>query len=261
MVFKQGMIYDRPSFTSGLLMMSDEGLSTAEQHAFFVSVQRVCEKVAGQLALAQTAAEVLQHVVHLHRSVDAVAQQAAGRGVAVACAAGCAHCCRLRVEASMPEVLLIAQTVQQRSAAEQEALIRRLQARIAVEDAPLAASAASLSSLLPLPQQDCAFLAHQRCSIYAVRPAVCRKAHSLSLASCQHGATVIPQDLALLLDSEALIKGVAHAYAQWQLDAAPRELSRAVLAVLQDASAEQRWYGSATNMLQRDGGSPDLNPE
>ena len=48
-------------------------------------------------------------IEQLHQGLDTVAEQAGANGPKPACQAGCAHCCHLRVEATDPEVLHIAQ--------------------------------------------------------------------------------------------------------------------------------------------------------
>ena len=74
----------------------------------------------------------------------------------------------------------------------------------------------------------------ERCSIYPVRPAACRKAHSLSAPHCAEQSPTIPQNLRLLVDAEALMAGTALAYRDQPLPASAHELNAAVLAALND---------------------------
>jgi hypothetical protein len=80
------------------------------------------------------------------------------------------------------------------------------------------------------------------CSIYQVRPAACRKAHSSDVTECEAHAPVIPQDREIALRAEALIIGTSGAYRQRGFDASSYELVRAVLIALRDPSAQARWY-------------------
>jgi hypothetical protein len=81
------------------------------------------------------------------------------------------------------------------------------------------------------------------CSIYQVRPAACRKAHSSDVAECEAHAPVIPQDREVALHAEALLIGTSDAYRQRGFDASSYELVRAVLIALSDPSVQARWYG------------------
>ena len=65
-----------------------------------------------------------------------------------------------------------------------------------------------------------------------MRPAACRKAHSLSAAHCAEQSPTIPQNLRLLVDAEALMAGTALAYRDQPLPASSHELNAAVLAAL-----------------------------
>ena len=180
---------------------------------------------------AQAAADF---IAQLHQGLDTVAKQARANGPKPACQAGCAHCCHLRVEATDPEVLHIAQHLQTLPSADQATTLRRLQQH---------AAAASVGTT----RQPCSFLVHDRCAIYSVRPAACRKAHSLSAAHCAEQSPTIPQNLRLLVDAEALMAGTALAYRDQPLPASAHELNAAVLAALDGtasppAGALLRWY-------------------
>ena len=105
-------------------------------------------------------------------------------------------------------------------------------------------------------RQPCSFLVHDRCTIYSVRPAACRKAHSLSAAHCAEQSPTIPQNLRLLVDAEALMAGTALAYRDQPLPASAHELNAAVLAALDGtasppAGALLRWYRGDDGALAR----------
>jgi Fe-S-cluster containining protein len=175
----------------------------------------------GGVAEAGGADAALDVVALLHTGLDTVAARAAADGPAPDCRPGCAHCCRRPVEATDPEVLRLARAVRGWPAPERAALHARLRAH--------------------RPGQACAFLRDERCSVYALRPGVCRKAHSLSVQACAAGAAEIPQRLDWIVDAEALMAGTALAYRDAGLPAAARELNAAVARALDDATCEARW--------------------
>lgn len=152
------------------------------------------------------------------------------------------------MEATDPEVLHIAQHLQTLPSADQVATLLRLQQHVA------AASAGTT-------RQPCSFLVHDRCTIYSVRPAACRKAHSLSAAHCAEQSPTIPQNLRLLVDAEALMAGTALAYRDQPLPASAHELNAAVLAALDGtasppAGALLRWYRGDESALALRGTPP-----
>jgi uncharacterized protein len=209
-------------------------LSADEQSAFEESIARVRALAARALQRTPGANEAIAFTAQLHRSLDSVATHTASAGPVPDCKAGCAHCCHVRVEATEPEVFRIAQQLAAEPAGYLEGVTARLHQHITH-----ARNGAA--------RQPCSFLVDDRCSIYSVRPAACRKAHSLSVQHCATQAPEIPQNLRLLLDAEALMAGTALAYRDMQLPASAHELNAAVLAALTDATAQERWYqGCAT---------------
>ncbi len=164
---------------------------------------------------------------------------------AVACKAGCDHCCHQVVGVTAPEAL---------------AIVQHLQATLSA--AELASFAAHLGALLERargltaqqrfsPDHPCPFLRSARCSIYEVRPLSCRGMNSLSAGECAKR----------LRDPEArsefLTSGVAgHSFMEpirafhavsaglqlclselYRLDMRPLELGTAIALLLGDAAA------------------------
>ena len=211
-------------------------LSADERSAFEKSIARVRGLAIRALQRATGAEEAIAFSAQLHRSLDTVAAQAAATGPVPECKAGCAHCCHVRVEATEPEVFRIAQHL----AADLSDDVNTITARLRHHVTNAANGAA---------RQPCSFLVGDRCAIYSVRPAACRKAHSLSVQHCAAQAPEIPQNLRLLLDAEALMAGTALAYRHVDLPASAHELNAAVLAALTDGSAQERWYQGDTAAL------------
>jgi len=135
---------------------------------------------------------------------------------AVACKAGCDHCCYQVVGVTAAEALtLFAHLVETRSGAELEQLKTRV--------AELYERARGLSSADRFsPEHPCAFLEAGSCSIYEVRPLSCRGMNSLDAGECERRLRA-PEGRA-----EFLAKGHGgHAYLE------PIQAFRAVSAGLQ----------------------------
>lgn len=204
-------------------------LSPDEQAAVADAIARVQQRAADHLATHRQADSAIRFVAQLHQAIDKLTRQVHESGRAVDCKAGCTHCCRARVEVTEPEIFNIVRMLKAGSTETLETRIRRLRHHqsATTSDAPA--------------RPDCAFLDNQLCAIYAVRPAACRKAHSLSVADCARMAADIPQHLDLTLGAEVLMRGTANAYRQVGLATTAQELCAAVLQALEDDTAEARW--------------------
>lgn len=205
-------------------------LSHDEQAAYLDSIERVRQSAVCHLGSNRNVA--IEFVANLHRAVDKVMQQSADSGAQTECSPGCACCCSVRVEATEPEIFLIAHEIRRRPVDQAAAILERLRDHVAMAGGTH--------------RTDCAFLEDHLCSIYEVRPSVCRRAHSLSAESCKHFAPEIPQSLEMLLQADALMKGTSEAYRQVGLHTSAHELGSAVLQALTDEMTEARWlHGEA----------------
>jgi Fe-S-cluster containining protein len=100
-----------------------------------------------------------------------------------ACRKGCGYCCHAWVAATAPEVFLIARHLQSRADSKQsdssadwlapDTVTARASVNVGLD------IAARFGAKLP-----CVFLADNACSIYAVRPTVCRQVSSTNLTTC-----------------------------------------------------------------------------
>jgi hypothetical protein len=210
-------------------------LTPEQQDRFLQSIAGVQRVAAAQLEKMDDAGSALQFVGNLHRGVDKLAQERAASGVQLACQVGCHYCCQARVEAAEPEILLIVRTLRLWPVAERDALIARLSANASADQAPKNNEH----------RNACALLQDGLCTIYAVRPATCRKCHSLSVQACADYTADIPQDLKLVLDAEALIHGTFAAYRANRLAAGKLELNAALLHYLGKTDAEQEWFAAS----------------
>jgi Fe-S-cluster containining protein len=211
---------------------------TKEEQAALAHGTESVRKIAFQgLSKLTTASEKINFIGNLQRGVDqiqAVAQHDTHAGVperVVACRAGCSHCCEVRVEALAPEVFQIANALKQLPEQALAGWRQRLQAHV-----PLVRNLTTAEHRAP-----CVFLRDHLCAIYGIRPAVCRRAHSYDATACAEHHPEIPQNLQVILQAEALLKGTVDAYAQDGLHAGGHELSQAVLMALDDDTLEVKW--------------------
>lgn len=183
------------------------------------------------LQASRRKAAVLRLAQQVHRGMSA-AIDALPSKAQHACAAGCCFCCYLPVDVLAPEAFRIAAYLQQtRSPRELAELVYRL----------------ATHGQHDLGARPCVFLAYGRCSIYEVRPMVCRDYNSLSKERCEayyHDASI---DLKGSKDrvagrlAEPMEEGVIAGLNALGLDAAWYELPRAVLRALETTDGPARW--------------------
>lgn len=207
-------------------------LSREEQAEFFDAAEKVQQTVLHHLNTNRSRTYAITFASKLQRGVDNVVQAAIDKGQKFDCKAGCIYCCSARVEALEPEIFQITRELKKLPPENLAELTERLRKHgviakgLAIQDYHLS----------------CPFLIENLCSIYSIRPAVCRKAHSYDVEKCRVPASEIPESLEIALKSEALMKGTAQAYSQASLPASGHELGQAVLLALTDETAETRWY-------------------
>ncbi len=212
-------------------------LGPDERAQLAASIAAITSKASTVLARATNASQALGFVSVLHQNLDRAVASVCTPDLAAdlrpECKAGCSHCCSSRVELTEPEALLIAGHVRLLCSPEKDALIQSLEAQARHHAEGGAARGLRL---------DCAFLQDQRCSIYAIRPGTCRKAHSLSVTACETRAAHIPQNLQILLHCEALMTGSNDAFKRQGLPVSKHELANGVLAALAKEDALGDWY-------------------
>jgi Fe-S-cluster containining protein len=192
-----------------------------QQKAATIQALQASRRKAAVLQLAE------QAQLRMSAAIDALPSKAQH-----ACAAGCSFCCYLPVDVLAPEAFRIAAHLQQtRSPGELAALAYRLGAH----------------AQRTFGARPCVFLADGRCSIYEVRPMVCRGYNSLSKERCEafyHDASI---DLRGTKDrvagrlAEAMEDGVIAGLTALGLDAQWYELPGAVLRALETTNGPTRW--------------------
>jgi Fe-S-cluster containining protein len=99
----------------------------------------------------------------------------------ISCQAGCDFCCFNQVQLTPPEALLIGHYIEQNfSQAEKDLLLAEVARTLVLTAGKSKTAIAKMRSELP-----CPLLRDHRCSVYPVRPLMCRAMHALDAARCQ----------------------------------------------------------------------------
>ncbi|MDB6171052.1 MAG: hypothetical protein JWL59_363 [Chthoniobacteraceae bacterium] len=200
-------------------------------------------QLAGDLSRAKSPEDFHGALRRELASFNALQEELIQQGdVRLACRDGCFTCCHLRVDVRPPEVFLIADYVRSRfSPQELELLMGRL-----------ALHAEKVLALTPFEHVtqniQCPILRDGRCSIYPVRPHVCRRYHSTDFAACQYvydnpddiefpGA----RDNALFRHLGESMEESATVYDAYGFDGQIYELGTALLEALTSPACWRRW--------------------
>ena len=99
----------------------------------------------------------------------------------LACHSGCDCCCYNQIEVTPPEALLLGDYVAKNfSQEDRQALTARLERLAGIKAGKTKTEIARLRQGLP-----CPFLAVGKCTVYPVRPLVCRAMHALDAGQCE----------------------------------------------------------------------------
>jgi hypothetical protein len=157
----------------------------------------------------------------------------------IACHEGCAWCCNVRVEVSVPELALLVDFLRRTRGPEE---LSRLAARVTA----LAADPRVKSKdQKPQARIACALLESGRCSAYDARPLACRGCTSYDASSCERslddpdeaGAFYYPQLETFMSLSLGLLRGLF----QRKLGTEVLELTSGLSIALGDPGAIERW--------------------
>lgn len=206
------------------------------------------------VSIAVRGATTLDKVCRVTAELDATAEHSSATAAAfsevrrlrgepvprMACRAGCAYCCYIRVSALPIEIVAIAEYVRKRFDERQRAdLVQRVEEH---NVATRALAPAERSKAL----RPCPFLVENRCSIYEVRPLACRAHHSVDLGSCERafrgeGVGAIP----ILRDHHSaivpLIRGAYAGLSKSAGRAQDLEFIPAIGIALEEPGAAARW--------------------
>jgi Fe-S-cluster containining protein len=184
-----------------------------------------------------------QHVYDLVDSAVALADsymaQSPTSPKALACGRGCNHCCHRPVGTTAPSVLRIAAALREQLT---EAEFAQALARVVALDEKTHGMPWTLAGRPPFP---CAFLVDGACSIYGVRPLVCRGWNSADEDTCRRAlaeeSVEMRFDLYQRTTFAAAEQGIKAALGARGLDGTDLELIAAIRVALENPDACERW--------------------
>lgn len=202
-----------------------------KESAELASIMTTTEKDTSRaLRQNRTIAFALHHASAAQDRVDRLKARLSREGVGFACRRGCAYCCTLRVESLPQETFRIARELSRRSNTGE--LIKRL--------TNYSSKVAGLRA--EQHYEPCPFLVNSECSIYSIRPVMCRKYNSLDVEACKQIDTLVPEYGEMTLRASAIITGTVRGYGRANLPSEPHEIGQGVLRALTDPTAKERWF-------------------
>lgn len=204
-------------------------LTEQEQLEFNQAADRVRSVGMAVISQSEYAEKAISFYEHVHFNLDQVISVAFESTPQAMCQVGCDHCCKNRkIEVTMPEAFYIAEQIKKMPAITQAELFKTL-------------SQSVKATKEQKPPEACTFLKERKCTIYQVRPSVCRKAHSQSVEACANDQD-IPQHLGALIGAEAMMLGTKQAFEALGYLAEVEELNLAVYNALTSPNALTEWY-------------------
>jgi len=210
-----------------------DDLSASEKLEIATLVQNQEKQLGKKLSANRNKIFAINAIRTLHEQVDALTAQIYKKpGIHFDCKPGCSYCCSLRVAAMPAEVFVIARHMKQLPDEALASIIQKLTIH-----AEAARGLGTEEYFLP-----CALLVNGKCSIYALRPAMCRKYLSMDVEECKKPDACAPENREMVMKSSALIFGTTQAYTKAKLETKNHELGQALLVALTEPSAEEKWY-------------------
>lgn len=176
------------------------------------------------------------------RRIEATFEHLRKEGARIACKAGCAFCCHLRVTVTAHEAIALYHYLRSKIPAAQAQEIEQRVLANAERIAQMTQEQHWATNV------QCAFLVDAKCSAYRARPMPCALHHSLDVDACEtsyenpadHSVgirklKVIEQTMA------ATQAGMRQAFGKLRLNDEPMELHTALAAILRDPSIIERW--------------------
>lgn len=202
----------------------------AEIASIVSSHEKECRR---KLATNKNKTFAIQLIRSLHEKIDALAFHVKRKPtVHFDCKAGCSHCCTLRIEAVAPEIFLLARHLKSQPTEALSALIEKLKGH-----SESARNVRMEEFFLP-----CPLLVDDKCSVYDLRPTMCRKYLSMDVEECKKPSGSVPEDGEMVMKASATIYGFLGAYEHAKFSRESHELGQALLIALTDSSAEDRWF-------------------
>lgn len=186
------------------------------------------------LAKDKSPKSIQKTVREFHKRLD---RQMAGNmekhNISLACKKGCAHCCTTRVGVFGYEVIAMAKHIRDTfSGSELSGIVQKLE--VAAKAKAREMETGMVHSVTP-----CAFLVNNACSIYDIRPTMCRQHNSLSLDDCLKNKP--STNKGLKETTTATIHGFTDGACHSGLKKTAYELNQALLIAINDPSAAKKW--------------------
>jgi Fe-S-cluster containining protein len=175
---------------------------------------------------------------HVEQTVDGFRQMA---GRSIDCRAGCSFCCWLRIDARAHEVLLVRRFLEREELAHQR---EALMARVRESGARVAGLGHAARQAV---HQPCALLDHAGCcTVYAARPAACRRYLSVSVDACEaiwnrEPPAQEPEHPGIAEPGRYAASGAHNAFIAAGYDGYSYDLMAALAEALDDPGCEARW--------------------
>jgi Fe-S-cluster containining protein len=167
--------------------------------------------------------------------------RAEGDGKQIACRAGCAFCCHLRVSVYPHEAIALFRHLGSLTKEKADGIRAKLQEN-ALRIAKMTRDEHYASNIA------CGFLVDGRCAAYEARPLACSGYHSLSREECEYSynnpadLSEVTTHLEVLREIAAAMRdGMEQACEAARLSATSVELQTAVAALIRDPSLVTRW--------------------
>ncbi len=189
--------------------------------------------------------KTMSSAVHsVHQKINLYFEQNIEKyNIKLACKEGCTYCCKhFRIEVFLPEIFRIKNYLEKKFSTEALSNIKSAVAAAAERARDLSSQKHNNIRIT------CPLLIANTCSIYSVRPGMCRKYHSLDVESCiksyeepdnpLHGALSVR---GLSLGVMSFLKSLHNSLKKKKLDGNTYELSQALNIVLNNPKAYAQW--------------------
>ena len=161
----------------------------------------------------------------------------------IECKVGCSYCCYAQVSLTPPEAVFIGHFIKENYSLRQtDALMKRSTGNIRLTKGKSLEERIDIWEKTP-----CIFLENDKCSIYEVRPFICRAWHSLSVDQCERAFHSGNKDAEI--DSTpyrniifgAVRDGLSNACDLYGCESIPIEIASSIKIILQHPSPEEAW--------------------
>ncbi len=175
----------------------------------------------------------------------------------LACQKGCSTCCSRPIVTTAPSVLRLAAWLRERLSADELSEVFR---RVIAVDEVTHGKTLTLEDRPPTP---CALLVDGACSVYEVRPFVCRAWNSYDVEPCK--VALVQQDVRIPTDGyqrtvyAAVEEGLKRAVGGAGLDDTPLELMASLRVALERPDASEAWLAGKPVFADCKAKLPDAN--